>query len=137
MAALSPRVGSSARRAGRPCTLVDSTHEAAGRLTASASDMTYQGGIDNVGVTSGTPQVYLVFYGSQWGTQSTNAQGYSAFSGDPNGMAPDVQAFFGGLGTSNELWSGVLTQYCETVPWAPCSARPLRRTWPTPRAAAC
>ena len=91
------------------------THEAAGQLTASASDMTYQGGIGGVGVTSGSPQVYLVFYGSQWGTQSTNAQGYAVFSGDPNGMAADYQAFFGGLGTSNELWSGVLTQYCEGV----------------------
>ena len=90
-------------------------HLAAGQLTASASDMTYQGSIDNVGVTTGSPQVYLVFYGSQWGTQSTNAQGAAVFSGDPNGMAPDVQAFFSGLGTSNELWSGVLTQYCEGV----------------------
>ena len=30
-------------------------------------------------------------------------------------MAPDLQEFFKGLGTSNELWSGVLTQYCEGV----------------------
>jgi len=88
---------------------------AAGQLTASGGDMTYQGAIDNVGVTTGAPQVYLVFYGSQWGTQSTNAKGAAVFSGDPNGMAPDMEEFFSGLGTSNELWSGVLTQYCEGV----------------------
>ncbi len=88
---------------------------AAGRLAGSTKDMTFQGGIDGVGVTTGGPQIYLVFYGSQWGTQSTTAAGYAAFSGDANGMAPDLQAFFSGLGTSNELWSGVMTQYCEGV----------------------
>jgi hypothetical protein len=91
------------------------THRAAGKLTASASDMTYQGGVDNVGVTTGAPQIYLVFYGSQWGTQTPNSKGYATFSGDPNGMAPDLQAFYSGLGTGNELWSGVMTQYCEGV----------------------
>ncbi len=93
----------------------NSAHVAAGQLSGTSNDLSYQGGIDNVGVTSGAPQLYLVFYGSQWGTQSTNANGYTAFSGDPNGMGPDLQAFYSGLGTSNELWSGVLTQYCEGV----------------------
>ena len=83
---------------------------------ASANDLNYGGGIDGIGVTTGPEKVYLVFYGSQWGTQSTNSSGYTTLSGDPSGVAPDVQAFFKGLGTNNELWSGVMTQYCEGVP---------------------
>jgi serine protease len=73
----------------------------------------YGGGVGGVGVTSGTPKVYVVFWGSQWGTQSTNGQGYVTLSGDPNNAAPDIQAFFKGLGTNGELWSGVMTQYCD------------------------
>jgi serine protease len=30
-------------------------------------------------------------------------------------MAPHLQSFFKGLGGGNELWSGVMTQYCEGV----------------------
>jgi len=29
--------------------------------------LSFGGGIDGIGVTSGTPKVYLVIYGSQWG----------------------------------------------------------------------
>ena len=82
---------------------------------ASANDLNYGGGIDGIGVTTGAEKVYLVFYGSQWGTQGTNSSGYTTLSGDPSGEAPDVQAFFKGLGTNNELWSGVMTQYCDGV----------------------
>jgi serine protease len=103
------------RGAQAPGTSRSSSHVAAGHRSGPSNDLSYRGGIDNVGVTSGTPQVYLVFYGSQWGTQSTNANGYTVFSGDPNGIGPDLQAFYSGLGTSNELWSGVMTQYCEGV----------------------
>jgi len=82
-----------------------------------ALDLSYGGGIDGVGVTTGPPQVYLVFYGSQWGTQSTTSVGgrtYASFNGDPVGMAVDLQAFFAGLGTNNDLWSGIPTQYCQS-----------------------
>ena len=82
---------------------------------ASANDLNYGGGIDGIGVTTGHQKVYLVFYGSQWGTQSTNANGDVTLSGDPSGEAPDLQEFFKGLGTNNELWSGVMTQYCDGV----------------------
>ena len=34
--------------------------------------LAYGGGIDGIGVTSGTPKVYLVFWGTQWGTQGTD-----------------------------------------------------------------
>jgi hypothetical protein len=81
----------------------------------SASDLSYGGGIDGIGVTDGPEKVYLVFYGSQWGTQSTNSQGDITLSGDPSGMAPYLQQLFKGLGTGNELWSGVMTQYCQGV----------------------
>ena len=30
--------------------------------------LSYGGGLDGIGVTSGTPKVYLVVYGSQWGS---------------------------------------------------------------------
>ena len=37
--------------------------------------LSYGGGVDGIGVTSGgAAKVYLVFYGSQWGTQGTDAR---------------------------------------------------------------
>ncbi len=36
--------------------------------------LSYGGGIDGIGVQSGHSKVYLVFYGTQWGTQGTDAQ---------------------------------------------------------------
>jgi hypothetical protein len=73
----------------------------------------FRGGISGVGVTTGKEKVYLVFFGSQWGTQGVNSNGYATFTGDAKGVAPDLQAFFKGLGTGSELWSGVMTQYCQ------------------------
>ena len=75
--------------------------------TASADDLSYGGGIDGIGITTGHEKVYLVFYGSQWGTISA--------SGDSQGEAPYVQELLKGLGTGGELWSGVMTQYCEGI----------------------
>jgi serine protease len=85
------------------------------KYDSSINNLQYGGGIDGVGVTTGAEKVYLVFWGSQWGTESTNGAGYQAFTGDTDGMAPDLQAFFKGLGTGGETWSGVMTQYCEGV----------------------
>jgi hypothetical protein len=82
---------------------------------AASSDLRYGGGIDGIGVTTGTEKVYLVFYGSQWGTVSTNANGNTTLSGDPAGEAPYLQQLMKGLGTGGELWSGVMTQYCDGV----------------------
>ena len=84
-------------------------------MNASANNLNYGGGIDGIGVTTGPQKVYLVFYGSQWGTQSTNSNGDVTLSGDSSGLAPYVQEFMKGLGTGGELWSGVLTQYCDGV----------------------
>ena len=80
-----------------------------------SSALSYGGGVDGIGVTTGAEKVYLVFYGSQWGTQGTNGQGNITLSGDPSGVAPYLQSLFKGLGTGNELWSGVMTQYCQGV----------------------
>jgi serine protease len=79
------------------------------------NNLQYGGGTSGVGVTTGAPKVYLVFWGSQWGTPGTDANGYTTFSGDPQNTAPVLQGFFKGLGTGSETWSGVMTQYCEGV----------------------
>jgi hypothetical protein len=80
---------------------------------ARAKQLKYGGGVDGIGVTTGSEKVYVVFYGTQWGTQGTDGNGYSTFTGDPKGMAPRLQAMYKGFGTNGELWSGVMTQYCE------------------------
>jgi serine protease len=79
------------------------------------SNLKFGGGVDGIGVTTGPEKVYVVFMGSQWGTQGTDANGYTTLSGDPSGEAVRVQQLFKGLGTNNETWSGVMTQYCEGV----------------------
>jgi hypothetical protein len=84
-----------------------------GAKPTSSKMLSYGGGVDGVGVTSGAPQVYLVFYGSQWGTQTTDTGGNLTFAGDPKAGAPVVQKLFKGLGTNSESWSGVMTQYCD------------------------
>ncbi|WP_412537852.1 Ig domain-containing protein [Longispora sp. K20-0274] len=80
-----------------------------------SNDLNYGGGVGGIGVTTGAPKVYLVFWGSGWGTSSTNASGDLTFSNDAQGGAPKIQEMFKGLGTNNELWSGVMTYYCEGV----------------------
>ncbi|NUR63596.1 MAG: hypothetical protein HOV87_33790 [Catenulispora sp.] len=85
-------------------------HQAA----ASGSEtLSYGGGVDGIGVQSGHSQVYLVFYGTQWGTQSTDSSGISHFTGDPNAAAPVVQKMFKDIGTGGETWSADLTQWCD------------------------
>src|SRR6266446_1660644 len=77
--------------------------------------LAFGGGIDGIGVTSGTPQVYLVFYGSQWTS-----------GGDPHGAATYLQNLFRGIGTGGEMWSGTMTQYCDgpTVPRGATTCNP-------------
>ena len=77
--------------------------------------LSYGGGNHGIGVTTGPPKVYLVFYGSQSATAGTDANGSKTYSGDSKGEAPRLQQMFKGLGTNNETWSGVMTQYCEGV----------------------
>jgi serine protease len=84
------------------------------RATSAPLPLVYHGGLDGIGVTIGAPAVYLVFWGSQWGAETP--PGSLAFGNDPDGVAPRLAALFGGIGTANERWSGVMTQYCEDVP---------------------
>jgi len=89
-------------------------------LATSTNTLYYRGGTSssnqgNVGVANGVMKVYLVFYGSGWGTQSTNANGDAVFSGDPDGAAPVTQEMFKGIGTGGELWSADLTQWCQGI----------------------
>ncbi|MFC1438828.1 putative Ig domain-containing protein [Streptacidiphilus sp. N1-10] len=87
--------------------------QASPNVATGPETLSYGGGIDGIGVQSGHSKVYLVFYGSQWGTQSTNSSGDATFSGDPDGGAPVAQEMFKGIGTGNELWSADLTQWCD------------------------
>ncbi|HET6209826.1 MAG TPA: Ig domain-containing protein [Jatrophihabitans sp.] len=80
---------------------------------AAANTLSYGGGIGGVGVLSGHSKVYLVFYGNQWGTQTTDANGNAKFSGDSAGAAGAAQQMFKGIGTNSELWSAELTQWCD------------------------
>lgn len=88
---------------------------AIGLAATSANTLSYGGGYYGYGVLSGHPKVYLVVYGSQWGTASTDTDGNMTLSNDPVDAMPYLQRMFQGLGTAGELWSGVLTQYCDGV----------------------
>ncbi len=96
--------------------------------SSATNNIPYQGGL----IMSGSPRVYLVYWGSQWGTQGSSG-GYFTYSGDPSGMAPVQQAFFAGLGTNSEAWSGVMTQYCEGVSMnaTSCPSATLHVGYPT------
>ncbi|HEX2668409.1 MAG TPA: Ig-like domain-containing protein [Gammaproteobacteria bacterium] len=86
-------------------------------LATSTRTLSYGGGTSgsqgNVGVNSGHSKVYLVFYGTQWGTQTTDANGNLKFSNDTAGAAGAAQQMFKGIGTNGELWSAELTQWCD------------------------
>jgi hypothetical protein len=83
-------------------------------ITATGTEtLSYGGGVDGIGVQSGHSKTYLIFYGTQWGTQSTDANGNLKFTGDSAGAAGAAQQMFKGIGTNNERWSADLTQWCD------------------------
>jgi hypothetical protein len=91
-----------------------------GAQATGTNTLYYRGGTSsssqgNVGVANGKMKVYLVFYGSGWGTQSTNGNGDAVFSGDPDGAAQVAQEMFKGIGTGSETWSADLTQWCQGI----------------------
>jgi serine protease len=88
-------------------------HSASTAPSAGTGNLLYQGGVGGVGVVTGAPRVYLVFWGSQWGSTATNSRGDVTLAGDPLAAAPVLQEFMKGLGTGGETWSGVMTQYCQ------------------------
>ncbi|GIG61561.1 hypothetical protein Lfu02_59330 [Longispora fulva] len=114
----------------RPHSYPAKDHSLAARPTKA---LRYGGGVDGIGVTTGHEKVYVIFYGSQWGTAGTDANGYMTLTGDAKGMGPRLQAMAKGLGTNNELWSGVMTQYCEGVATGAtsCPAGSARVAYPT------
>jgi serine protease len=88
----------------------------AGSAAAPAGLLEFGGGSSGIGVVTGQPKVYLVFWGSAWGISGSDSHGDLTLSGDPFGGAPVLQRMFRGLGTGGERWSAVMTQYCEGVP---------------------
>lgn len=59
------------------------------------------------GVVQTSPVVYLVVWGSQWGTSTT---------GTPTPPAVQaLQGLFQGLFTNDDKWGPILTQYCEGI----------------------
>jgi serine protease len=95
---------------------------------AASSLLSYHGGAI---VTA--PSVYIVYWGSQWGSGS--------ITNDPAGEAPLQLAFLGALAGSGDTWSTSTTQYCQgvAVGTTQCgssgthvghpSANPVRGTW--------
>lgn len=86
--------------------------------TTSSKLLSYGGGAGSSGYgvtdsTVGPPKVYIVFWGTQWGPETTLTNGDLSFNNDSAGAAPYLQELFKHLGTGGELWSGTMTQYCD------------------------
>jgi serine protease len=83
----------------------------AGIQPAAPNDLIYHGGFiqDHV-------QVFLVFWGSQWRS-------------DTNGVEAYTKAFFAGLGTSGDAWSRVTSQYTGRGLHPVFSGSVLKGTW--------
>jgi hypothetical protein len=129
--------GSAAARAARAPRGKGATGRTGRAVADPANNLSYRGGNDGLGVQSHPEAVYLVFWGSQWGTQGTDSKGYLTLSGDPAGEAPRLQGFFAGLG-GGVSWSGVMTQYCQNVAVGTqtCPAGAQYAGYPKPRALA-
>lgn len=82
---------------------VASAH-AAQPAASGTANLSYGGGPV---VTS--PTIYIVYWGSQWGTGST-------VTNDPSGLAPLQLSFFQHAYGSGDTWSQSVTQYCQGVP---------------------
>jgi serine protease len=111
----SPQTGHPYRHGAIPTQDVNSKMKAWQHASTAATGpktLSYGGGTSGVGVNSGHSKVYLVFYGTQWGT-ATTTNGITSFSGDANHAAEAAQNMFLGIGTNNELWSAELTQWCD------------------------
>ena len=100
---------------GQPAVVIHATVEAQKLMRQAASrgaghgkpgggsttnNLVYQGGNGGIGVET-YPQVYLVFWGSQWNNN------------DPSGEAALLQSFLGDVGGSS--WLNSVTQYCQGV----------------------
>jgi IPT/TIG domain len=107
-----PSVNGPASTSNPTSSQAGSAAPASGSLLRYGGGLT-SGGLVSAGVTSGQPQVYLVFLGNQWGAESVAGSGVASFAHDPDHEAAALQTLYGGLGTHGELWSGIVTQYCD------------------------
>lgn len=73
-----------------------------GNPHGASNNLSFHGG--NPGVVTGSDLVYLVYWGSGWGTNG---------SIDPSGEAAIQQSFFAHVGGSS--WNASVTQYCDGV----------------------
>jgi hypothetical protein len=81
------------------------------QAAGTVNNLYYHGGVGGIGVET-APKVYLVFWGSQWGTATFSGGQYS-FTNDPSGEAAILQNFYTGVGGSS--WNNSVTQYCQGV----------------------
>jgi serine protease len=79
--------------------------------SAAASNLVYGGG-----PVEHTPRVYLVFWGSQWDSDSNGVQSY-------------LQNFFSGVGTGSDNWSTIMTQYPDNQGAPSFGSSVLGGTW--------
>ncbi len=84
-------------------------HSAPRRNDPIPGAMSYHGGA----VANSVMPVYLIIWGSDWGTRGHDANGYDTFSNDPQGVIPVLEAMYAGIGRNGERWSAVPTQYCS------------------------
>src|SRR5258707_13116602 len=90
---------------------VGATEPAIAAAATGPETLSFGGGVDSIGVATGAPKGYLVFWGTQWGTEGTNSNGYGTFTGDPPNAPPSIQAWIKGLGTNGGLWPRGVTHY--------------------------
>ncbi|HEY4024103.1 MAG TPA: hypothetical protein VGM75_35830 [Pseudonocardiaceae bacterium] len=80
-------------------------HAHAGTYSANPTNAAPRAAADNMQYGGGpiqlSPQVYLVFWGSQWDS-------------DTNGIPQYMGNFFNGLGTSSDTWSTITSQYTDS-----------------------
>lgn len=87
-----------------PHSMATHTHSATTAAKPAASNnLGYGGG----SVVTG-PSIYVVYWGSQWGTGST-------VTNDPSGEAALQLSFFQHAYGSGDTWSNTVTQYCQGV----------------------
>ncbi|AUG77304.1 hypothetical protein CFP65_2472 [Kitasatospora sp. MMS16-BH015] len=86
-----------------PETAGHAMHAHGGVPAATGGNLAYGGG--NI-VTD--PKIYIVYWGSQWGSGST-------ITNDPAGLAPLQLSFFQHAYGSGDTWSNSVTQYCQGV----------------------
>jgi serine protease len=92
-----------------------SPHYAASQPTAAAGKLAYGGGVNGVGVMSGPNEVYIVFYGSQWGTAGTDANGYTTFSNDRTAPPWPPRSSSRASARTTRTYQADLTQWCEGI----------------------